>query len=936
MLTVVFRDEKSADTILKQLPTMMRIALRHILVNSWCGEETRIFVEYPETGQKDRMSCWKQRVQLYRGIQKGVSELEIEYNKNLAKSSGTLPDLHDLSFAGYIRCWMDIWAKVQRQGHKAFVDYFDPWRALAANMFQMTQLPREEIKFLSPIVKEYSTRLTLHCRELESSMERMNQGAKHMEETTRMQKQSIEKLREEIRALKGEIHNSVAAFELLLARFGAGIDSKTPLAITRQERIAVFLKASEEEKKRGEDKATGRVEVHKSLANMQGMVVRVEKMFEDYKLQIQNQQDYLNTTLASLSSTEGNVEQLRRKSADDDKRIRTLENELKLREEDFTKVTKSLLERQKIIFDMEDGKEGLVSNRRSQKPSEEKYTFPVDSEKNIQEGRSCYCTQKEKTGEDNNENKLGPQTLADSKKEIRELKEEMAGKDVLIQKLISGLYGLRQSYKQKNLEHGSIRTERDTLLSRLYEVQEAVERQSEKPVIFEGKHSELVGWIENQARRSRAAEEDLKTLQYQQDNLREEHKQTVQEKDRQIQDLRKEMVDRLKVQEESDKLKSILCQLKEVVSPHAEGEISFENEYIHLISWVNKQIEQYRGARENLNIRQAHHNAQSMASIKPSKLETATKNTKDFKQQVQEPPEVITEDSQATQMWLKNDATNMEKSRAPAATRDKGNVTNCIYSNNLPDSYNSVITPTDQIDRILGFFFERYNREIESTQNKHELLQKKLGNMDGRLDIYIDVLTSTPVCFLADFLSFTMTQGDKNAEGGITDKLDLLIKRMSERFREIWIGTSQREEETIQGTENIQTVSIMSDRKTGKTSPPQLFQLTNCQSNTQSKSAKSLISPEKHATKSVCTQTIEIASVQVAKTDQRNPTNCKIPDEPGLTKGAVAPKGRILRSAANGKKKTSCNNGLESGIGIFHVKLDPERIKKARSRSPAR
>ncbi|KAG4267566.1 hypothetical protein FPRO04_12768 [Fusarium proliferatum] len=837
MLSVVFRDEKSADTIIRMLPTMMRNALTYILdENSWRGERTRIFVEYPETGQEDRMSCWKQRLQLYRGIEEGISKLSLEYDKDLAKGSEPPPDFHDLSSASNIEYWKDICAKVQQQGDKTFVDYFDRWRALAANVFQMTQLPREEIKFLYPIIKRYSTRLTLHCRELESSMEKMNQRAKHMEETTR-------KLQEENRSLKGEINNYVAAFEHLLARFGAGIDSKTQLAITRQERIEVPLKASEEEKERGEDKATGRAEVHKSLANMQGMVVRLEKMFKDYKLQIQNQQDYLNTTLANLSSTEGNVEQLRRKSADDDNRIRTLEKELKLREEDFTKVTESLLECQMMIFDMEDGKEDLIANRRSQKPSAEKYTFPVDSEKNIQESRSCYCTQREKTGEDNNENKLGPQRLADSKKEIRELKETMAGKDVLIQKLISGLYGLRQSYKQQSLEHGSIRTERDTLLSRLYEVQEAVERQSEEPIIFEGKHSELVGWIENQARRSRAAKEDLKTLQYQQDNLREEYKQTVEEKDRQIQDLRKEMVDRLKVQEERDKLKSTLCQLKEVVSPQVEGEIS----------WIKKQTEQYCGARENLNTCQTHHNTQFMASIKPSKLETAMKNIEDFKQQVQEPPEEITgkpQKPQAIQMSLKNEATNMRNSMPPSATRDEGNVTKCSYSNNLPVSYNSLITPTDQMDRILGVFFERYNREIENTQNKHQLLQKELGNMDGRLDIYIDVLTCTPVCSLADFLSFTMTQGGKNAQGGIIDKLDLLIKRMSERFREIWFENSQREAEIFQGTENIQTASIMSDRRADKTSPPQLCQLTKYPSNTQSKSPKPPASPEEHTTDS--------------------------------------------------------------------------------------
>ncbi|KAJ9412858.1 hypothetical protein QL093DRAFT_2108035 [Fusarium oxysporum] len=848
MLTIVFRDEKSADTIIRILPTMMRNALTYILdENSWRGERTRIFVEYPETGQEDRMSCWKQRLQLYRGIEEGISKLSLEYDKDLAKGSEPPPDFRDLSSASNIEYWKDIWAKVQQQGDKTFVDYFDRWRALAANVFQMTQLPREEIKFLYPIIKRYSTRLTLHCRELESSMEKMNQRAKHMEDTTR-------KLQEENKALKGEIHNSVAAFELLLARFGAGIDSKIQRAITRKERIEVALKASEEEKERGEDKATGRAEVHKSLANMQRIVVRLEKMFKDYKSQIQNQQDYLNTTLANLASTEGNVEQLRRKSNDDDNRIRTLEKELKLREEDFTKVTESLLERQMMIFDMEEGKEALIANRRSQKPSAEKYTFPVHSEKNIQESRSCYCTQIEKTGEDNNENKLGPQTLADSKKEIRELKEEMAGKDVLIQKLISGLYGLRQSYKQQSLEHGSIRTERDTLLSRLYQVQDAVERQSEEPIIFEGKHSELVGWIEDQARRSRAAEGHLKTLQYQQETLRDEHRQTVEEKNRQIQDLRKEMVDRLKVQKERDKLESILCQLKEVVSPHVEGEISFRNGYTHLISCVKKQTEQYRGARENLNTCQTHHNTQSMASIKPSKLETAMKNIEDFKQQVQEPPEEITgkpQKPQAIQMSLKNEATNMRNSMPPSATRDEGNVTKCSYSNNLPVSYNSLITPTDQMDRILGVFFERYNREIENTQNKHQLLQKELGNMDGRLDIYIDVLTCTPVCSLADFLSFTMTQGGKNAQGGIIDKLDLLIKRMSERFREIWFENSQREAEIFQGTENIQTASIMSDRRADKTSPPQLCQLTKYPSNTQSKSAKPPASPEEHTTESV-------------------------------------------------------------------------------------
>ncbi|EWZ77504.1 hypothetical protein FOWG_18091 [Fusarium oxysporum f. sp. lycopersici MN25] len=248
------------------------------------------------------------------------------------------------------------------------------------------------------------------------------------------------------------------------------------------------------------------------------------------------------------------------------------------------------------------------------------------------------------------------------------------------------------------------------------------------------------------------------------------------------------------------------------------------------------------------------------------------------------------------------------------------------------------------MDRILGVFFERYNREIENTQNKHQLLQKELGNMDGRLDIYIDVLTCTPVCSLADFLSFTMTQGGKNAQGGIIDKLDLLIKRMSERFREIWFENSQREAEIFQGTENIQTASIMSDRRADKTSPPQLCQLTKYPSNTQSKSPKPPASPEEHTTESVCTQTIEIGSVQVAKTDQSNPTNDKIVHKPRITKSSrtwgkralPSNQERILRSAANRQKDTSGNNGLKSGVAYFEVRLDPERIKNARRGSPAK
>ncbi|KAF5246558.1 hypothetical protein FANTH_6808 [Fusarium anthophilum] len=893
MLTVVFRDEKSADQITKMLPTMMRDALIYVLdKSSWRGENTRIFIEYPETGQQDRMSCWNQRLQLYRGIEKGISNLSLEYDKDLASGSQPLPDLGDLNSPNNIEYWKDIWAKVQQQGDKAFVDYFDRWKALAANVFQMTQLPREEITFLYPIVKEYSTRLKLHCVELESSIKKMGQRAKQMEKTKQKQQQSIEMLRREIRALKEVMHNSVLAFQLLLSRFEAGIDSKTQLAITRPERITVPFKTSEEEKARDEDKVTRRLEVPQLLKNMQGTVVCVERRFENYKLQIENQQDNLCTALASLSSAEENVKQLLRESADNAYRIETLTKDLQISREDFKKVTGSLIERQNVISDMEDR---LVSNRRWQRSSVERYTVPVESEHNIQESKSSSCRRKEKTEEDDIQDKVGTQTLVDSKKEIRELKEEMAGKDVVIKKLASDLCNLKQSYKQQSLEHGSVRTELDTLQSRLYEVQEAVQRQSEEPLTLKGKHSELVRWIENHARQSRVLEESLKTLQYQQENLREEHKKAVEEKNRQIRDLRKEVVDRLTVKEERDKLELILYQLKEVVSPHVEGELSFENGFTHLVSWVEN------AARESLNSCQIHQNTQPMEQTKRLKLETNFQNIESVKKRVQEATQVIAEKPQAIQTYLNNHETNAEKSMPSTTTGDEGNVTKCMYTNKLGDSYNNAIKPTDQMDKILGFFFDRYNCKIEAAQSKYQLLQKELDNMEVRLDVFINVLTTDkPICCLADFLSSTMTEGDKNSHVGVTDKLYLLIKRVSEGLRQICIHTSQREVEIVQGTDDIQTADMMSNSRTGKTTHLQHRQLSHYPPNTQSKTAKRPTPPKKDAIKADLAHKIETRSIQ----------------EPA--------KQRTLRPARSRQNNTSGSHGLDGEIASFSVKIDPK------------
>ncbi|KAK2122327.1 hypothetical protein NOF04DRAFT_1197195 [Fusarium oxysporum II5] len=1004
----------------------MRIALKHILVNSWCGEETRIFVEYPKTGQKDRMSCWKQRLQLYRGIQKGISEFGIEYNKNLAKFSDPLPSLHNLSFAGYIRYWMDIWAKVQHQGHKAFVDYFDPWRALAANVFQMTHLPREEIKFLYPIVKECLARLTLHCRDLESSMERIKEEAEHMKATSQEQKASIEKLEEEVRY-------SAAAFQELLACFDAGIGIEKQAAITRPE-TSTALSEGRYGKKDGEDEEQeARVEPTIPLPKMQGMVDCIRERFKNDQLKIQNTRDNiddLKAIIAERNQKIGGLErQLREKDgmlsqANEDlahiidslrksqDKIEELNEELERGKSNSTVPWEPETKRQteihiehagpfltndesrtqkaeglqrnleeaevKIQLLQESNKilskemEALVTDGGSQQHGMDVSAFPIDPAKNIHESKLCHSAEKGKDGGDGNESHLDclgeSQRLAESHVEIQNMKDKMAEKSLLIKKLRSDLHDLNQRCVQQSLEHGPIRAERDTLQSTLLKVQEAVKGQTEERMIFEGEYDQLVTWIGSQVTQYRAAEESLKTLQSQQETLREELERTIEGKERQIKDLREEAVDRLRVQQERDRLKSILCKLEEDVITHVERKISFKDGHTQLVDWIKEQAEHHRAAKEDLKTCQAQRDRQSVKLTElSSKLEMAMKHIKSI-HQIPKPAEDIIGQPQETVMLLKNDATELERGQnawnnaaieqpieatnlepgkeslqegpkrlrhyvhtsnneipiAHTVTQDGKTFTESTYGNRLLDSNTSVTTLTTQIDKVLGFFLEKHNREAEILRNEKQILQMELGNIEGRLDIYTDVLSYTPVCSLPDSLSFTMMRGNKNAQGRIIEKLDLLIKRVSDILREVWLHTSQSGVGINGRPDNIEAARIICGMKNDKISPQRLCQLTDCPSNSHSGSTKSPPSPKSPTTKSASTQTTELG-IAVAATNHDDVADSRI-----RTRGTERPKRaskkprrpteervgtgskRTLRPRTNAK-----NNELESSEPIF-------------------
>ncbi|ENH66343.1 hypothetical protein FOC1_g10000263, partial [Fusarium oxysporum f. sp. cubense race 1] len=562
--------------------------------------------------------------------------------------------------------------------------------------------------------------------------------------------------------------------------------------------------------------------------------------------------------------------------------------------------------------------------------------FDAGIAKNIHESKLCHSAEKGKDGGDGNESHLDclgeSQRLAESHVEIQNMKDKMAEKSLLIKKLRSDLHDLNQRCVQQSLEHGPIRAERDTLQSTLLKVQEAVKGQTEERMIFEGEYDQLVTWIGSQVTQYRAAEESLKTLQSQQETLREELERTIEGKERQIKDLREEAVDRLRVQQERDRLKSILCKLEEDVITHVERKISFKDGHTQLVDWIKEQAEHHRAAKEDLKTCQAQRDRQSVKLTElSSKLEMAMKHIKSI-HQIPKPAEDIIGQPQETVILQEGPkrlrhyvhTSNNEIPIAHTVTQDGKTFTESTYGNRLLDSNTSVTTLTTQIDKVLGFFLEKHNREAEILRNEKQILQMELGNIEGRLDIYTDVLSYTPVCSLPDSLSFTMMRGNKNAQGRIIEKLDLLIKRVSDILREVWLHTSQSGVGINGRPDNIEAARIICGMKNDKISPQRLCQLTDCPSNSHSGSTKSPPSPKSPTTKSASTQTTELG-IAVAATNHDDVADSRI-----RTRGTERPKRaskkprrpteervgtgskRTLRPRTNAK-----NNELESSEPIF-------------------
>ncbi|KAG7000872.1 hypothetical protein FocnCong_v012535 [Fusarium oxysporum f. sp. conglutinans] len=510
---------------------------------------------------------------------------------------------------------------------------------------------------------------------------------------------------------------------------------------------------------------------------------------------------------------------------------------------------------------------------------------PLNLVRNIQGSRPFSFTEKDKAVSDLNE--IGSSGLRYSRqlpepsREIRNLKNEIKEDYFIIKPLTLGLHDHEKHRLEQSLEHGSIREERDALQSTLDKLQETVKKTGES-IILEGGHHQLVVWVENQVSRYHAAEKRWKTLQSQQEKLKEE-------RERMVEQLRKEKKDHLTVQEERDTLKAILS----------------------------------------------------------SQLRTAMEDLKDHKRQTKGPAKVKAEEPQMIDMSLKNDETNIKGSRddgvterpvevvnlkdgketmheglkqllnptktsdieltmAHATTPGAENVTEGTYRTRLLDTY-SVTTLTTHVDKALGVIFERHNREIESMRNELQILQKQLGNIEGRLDTYIDMLRWT------DSLDFTITWGDQNVHGRIVNKLGLL---MSEKFRGIGFETSQPKAGISEGAK-VEIAGIMCDMKAGNNSSPQLCQPTSYSPDSGSKSTKFPPPTTNHATEQFCVQTNPDEVVD-GKIQPRGTGPPKQPNKPRRAKGRTVEEvlgtSRVLRP----RKKPPKNSNL-GNVGHFHV-----------------
>jgi chromosome segregation ATPase len=165
ILLIVFPDFEH-KAVLETLPAMMRNALEETIKRIWIKGPKKVYLDYPAEGSKDeRIECWKQRAELYHGIEIGIESLHVGIFAVCQKGpDGLPPDLHE---------------KVESSEHcSIFTDHFAVNMRRAACVFETTQLPGREMEFLVFVLNEMMQREAETSKELEEAIAHLKQKAK--------------------------------------------------------------------------------------------------------------------------------------------------------------------------------------------------------------------------------------------------------------------------------------------------------------------------------------------------------------------------------------------------------------------------------------------------------------------------------------------------------------------------------------------------------------------------------------------------------------------------------------------------------------------------------------------------------------------------------------------------------------------------------------
>ncbi|SCN99803.1 uncharacterized protein FFB20_11003 [Fusarium fujikuroi] len=164
IILIVF-PEFDHNAVLETLPAMMRNALEETVQRMWKGGPKKVYLDYPAEGSQDeRTECWKQRAELYHGIEMGIESLQVGIFAVCQKGPDGLPP--------------DLYEKVESAEHcNIFTDHFAVNMRRAACVFEMPQLPSREMEFLIFILNEMMRREAETSKKLEEDINRLKQKA---------------------------------------------------------------------------------------------------------------------------------------------------------------------------------------------------------------------------------------------------------------------------------------------------------------------------------------------------------------------------------------------------------------------------------------------------------------------------------------------------------------------------------------------------------------------------------------------------------------------------------------------------------------------------------------------------------------------------------------------------------------------------------------